>query len=73
MLYIMCFLYEPRATLGRILNRFSKDVGIMDEILPFTLIIVIQVRCYDLQLYSYDILYIVTSAKARAYIRNKNL
>jgi len=30
--------------LGRILNRFSKDIGLIDEILPNVLVDVIQVK-----------------------------
>ena len=29
-----CFVHITACVLGRILNRFSKDIGFMDDVLP---------------------------------------
>lgn len=41
--YAITQRYENYTFLGRILNRFSKDIGAVDEILPRTMIETIQI------------------------------
>ena len=33
MYVVLCYLYVR--TVGRVLNRFSKDLGFMDDVLPY--------------------------------------
>lgn len=40
MTFLMCVIFK---ILGRILNRFSKDMGLIDEVLPSVIIDIIQV------------------------------
>jgi hypothetical protein len=43
-IYFLCLLFLS----GQILNRFSKDMGSIDEILPQTLVDCVQVRRFSL-------------------------
>lgn len=40
------YFYHTNPT-GRILNRFSKDMGQVDEVLPTTMIDMVQVSIFD--------------------------
>lgn len=43
---IYCFVWSSFVNLGRILNRFSKDVGTMDDQLSFVFFDMVAVRVH---------------------------